>query len=104
MELRGWSAQQAFDYLMGTHWDRPWRIVDRMARAMTRKRILFDPALGDLHITRNFVGTLQAYRKKASRSCSSSFTHAPASWSSKFEHVKAGDVHDAEGNFLFTLR
>lgn len=37
MDLRGWSAQQAFDHLMATKWREPWRVALRLGRRKKRK-------------------------------------------------------------------
>ena len=104
MQLRGWTAQQAFDHLMATKWARPWSIAFRLGRRHARRDILTDGRLGALHVTRNFAGTLQAFRKREGARASTSFTNAPREWYDRYSHVLAGDVHDEAGAFLYRLR
>lgn len=103
MDLKGLSHQELFDRMMASKWDRPWRVMERLGRRLMRQRTLQDNTLGPLHITRNYADELQAYRHKGKGRCSTSFTAAPFEWRERYAHVKAGDVHDEDGIYLYTL-
>lgn len=89
MELRGWTAQQAFDHLMASHHDRPWHVPFRIGRLQSRRRILSNEALGPLHVERLNNGELRAYRQVEGQ-FSTSFVVPPRSWDEHLDGVCAG--------------
>jgi len=106
MKLKALTYRGMFDYLMALKTERPWDVLFHLGRRLFRKRILEDPSLGRLRITRNWDNpneNLRAFRIKDGSRSSTSFTRTPADWYPKFEHVQAGDVHCGEtGQFLYS--
>lgn len=74
MELRGWTAQQAYDHVVAH--PKKWAMLQRFNNSLVRRRILDNPALGVLKTRRFGDGTLMAYRQKEGKP-STSFVRAP---------------------------
>ena len=102
-ELRGWTPQQTFDYMMASRYDYPWRqLVGRLGGWMIRRAIIEDERLGQLKVTRMGDDELRCYRQREGM-CFTSFITLPRRLWEKYAHVERGAVHNEGGELLYHL-